>query len=165
MPRVGAAARVRLRALDDEPDAFGSSVATERDHDEAAWRRLAGLGPWWVAVAGDDESGSSAGGAATATTDALGVLDVGEERWRGARSPVRSSTPSSSWARIGEGAIRLGLDVTDRVPRARRFYERYGFVATASSCRSHGIRRSRSTRWRSTCGGGRRAGTPRGDPV
>jgi GNAT superfamily N-acetyltransferase len=122
--------RIRLRALDDEPDAFGSSAASERDQNEAAWRRLSGLGPWWLAVAGDDDVGMVAGGRRDGDDESRWVYSMWvEERWRGRAVAGALLDAVVEWART-DGAIRLGLDVTDRVPRARRFYERYGFAAT-----------------------------------
>ncbi len=122
--------RIRLRALDDAPDAFGSSAASERDYDEAAWRRLVGLGPWWLAVHEGDDVGMVTGGRRDRDDETRWVYSMWvEPGWRGHGVAVALLDAVRDWAR-GEGATRLGLDVTDRVPRARRFYERYGFVAT-----------------------------------
>jgi GNAT superfamily N-acetyltransferase len=121
--------RIRLRALDDEPDAYGSSAAAEHVQDEAAWRHLAGLGPWWLA----DERGEDVGMVAGGRRRDDGVLWVYsmwvDPAWRGRDVATALLDEVVAWAR-DEGAPRLGLDVTDRVPRARRFYERYGFSAT-----------------------------------
>jgi GNAT superfamily N-acetyltransferase len=122
--------RLRLRALDDTPDAFGSSAARERDNDEATWRRLAGLGPWWLAVEDDDDVGMVAGGRRDPDDRTRWVYSMWvDARWRGRSVAEDLLDAVVEWAR-GDGALRLCLDVTDRVPRARRFYERYGFVAT-----------------------------------
>jgi GNAT superfamily N-acetyltransferase len=122
--------RVRLRALDDAPDAFGSSAASECDNDEAAWRRLAGIGPWWLAAEGDDDVGMVSGGRRDPDERTRWVYSMWvDRRWRGRAVAEDLLGAVIDWAR-GDGASRLGLDVTDRVPRARRFYERYGFIAT-----------------------------------
>jgi GNAT superfamily N-acetyltransferase len=47
--------------------------------------------------------------------------------WRGRGVADSLLDAVVAWAEQ-QGATRLGLDVADRVPRARRFYERYGFV-------------------------------------
>jgi GNAT superfamily N-acetyltransferase len=118
---------VRFRALADEPDAYGSSLEREGAYLEEDWRRLAEAGPWWLAVDGGADVGIVAGGR----------HEVPEERWvysmwiepsqRGNGVAEQLLGEVVTWA-IAEGAPRLGLDVTDRVPRARRFYERFGFV-------------------------------------
>jgi GNAT superfamily N-acetyltransferase len=121
---------VRLRALDDAPDAFGSSAEAERDHDEVAWRRLAGLGPWWLAVSDDDDVGLVAGGRRDGVDAVRWVYSMWvDERWRGRGVATSLLDEVVRWA-IDEGVGSLGLDVTDRMGRARRFYERYGFVTT-----------------------------------
>ncbi|HEV3328793.1 MAG TPA: GNAT family N-acetyltransferase [Acidimicrobiales bacterium] len=122
--------RIRLRALDDAPDAFGSSAAAERDQDQAEWHRLIGLGPWWLAVEGGDDVGMVAGGRRERDARTRWVYSMWVDRpWRGRDVAGALLDAVVDWAR-SDGAARLGLDVTDRVPRARRFYERYGFVAT-----------------------------------
>ena len=121
---------IRLRALDDAPDAFGSSAASERDSDQAAWQRLAGLGPWWLAVEEGDDVGVVAGGHRDRDDRTRWVYSMWvDAAWRGRDVAGALLDAVVDWAR-SDGASRLGLDVTDRVPRARRFYERYGFVAT-----------------------------------
>ncbi len=122
--------RIRLRALADAPDAFGSSAASEGDYDEAAWRRLAGLGPWWLAVEDGDDVGVVAGGRRERDDQTRWVYSMWVDKpWRGRDVAGALLDAVVDWAG-SDGASRLGLDVTDRVPRARRFYERYGFVAT-----------------------------------
>jgi GNAT superfamily N-acetyltransferase len=123
---------IRLHALDDEPDAFGSSTASEADHDEAAWRRLAGLGPWWLAVEDEVDVGLVAGGTRDGDPSTRWVYAMWvDPRWRGRGVAGALLDAVVIWAR-DDGVTRLGLDVTDRVPRARRFYERNGFRATGS---------------------------------
>lgn len=121
---------LRLRALDDEPDAYGSSASAEHHQDERAWRRLAAIGPWWLAVDGDDDVGLVAGGRREGDDATRWVYSMWvDPRWRGRDVASALLDAVVTWA-TEEGATRLGLDVTDRVPRARRFYERYGFVTT-----------------------------------
>jgi GNAT superfamily N-acetyltransferase len=121
---------LRLRALDDAPDAFGASAATERDQGDGAWRRLAGLGPWWLAVHDDEDVGLVAGGRHEGHPASRWVYSMWlDPAWRGRGLAEDLLDAVVGWAR-DDGADHLGLDVTDRVPRARRCYERYGFVAT-----------------------------------
>jgi GNAT superfamily N-acetyltransferase len=122
--------RIRLRALDDAPDAFGSSAASEGDRDQATWQRLVVLGPWWLAVEEGDDVGMVAGGHREGDDRTRWVYSMWVERpWRGRDVAGALLDAVVDWAR-SDGASLLGLDVTNRVPRARRFYERYGFVAT-----------------------------------
>lgn len=124
--------RVRLRALADAPDAFGSIAAVERDQGAGAWRRLAGLGPWWIVVDLDGDVGLVAGGHREGHPSSRWVYSMWLDpasRGRGMAEDLLDAVVD--WAR-DEGATTLGLDVTDRVPRARRCYERYGFVATGA---------------------------------
>jgi GNAT superfamily N-acetyltransferase len=122
--------RLRLRALDDTPEAFGSSADAERHHGERAWRRLAGLGPWWLAVGDGLDVGLVAGGHRDGHAASRWVYSMWvDPAWRGRGVAAALLDAVVGWA-VDEGAARLGLDVTDRVPRARRFYERHGFKAT-----------------------------------
>lgn len=135
---------LRLRALDDEPDAFGSSAEAERDNDEGAWRRLAELGPWWLADDGDRDVGLVAGGMRGGDTTTRWVYSMWVDvAWRGQGVADLLLGAVVQWA-VDEGVTRLGLDVTDRVPRARRFYEQHGFVATGLTEPLLEIRRSSS---------------------
>jgi GNAT superfamily N-acetyltransferase len=123
---------IRLRALVDEPDAFGSSIEREGAHSEADWRRVLGLGPWWVAVADGEDVGLVAGGTPEEASVRWVYSMWVDARYRGAGVAAQLLDEVVRWARA-EGAARLGLDVTDRVPRARRFYERLGFVGTGTA--------------------------------
>jgi GNAT superfamily N-acetyltransferase len=119
---------VRLRALADEPDAFGSSSVRESAYGESDWRRLLEWGPWWVAKDDGADVGVVAGGGSHREKDIPWVFSMWvDSRWRGRGVAVALLDTVVSWA-AEQGGTRLGLDVAERVPRARRFYERYGFV-------------------------------------
>lgn len=97
-----------------------------------AWRRLAGLGPWWFAVEDGVDVGLVAGGTREGEPSTRWVYSMWvEPRWRGRGVAGALLEAVVVWAR-DDGASRLGLDVTNRVPRARRFYERNGFTATGT---------------------------------
>jgi GNAT superfamily N-acetyltransferase len=123
---------IRLRALEDEPDAFGSSLEAEVDRGESAWRELLAGGPWWIAVEAEDDVGLVAGGTHRGATIPWVYSMWVATAWRGSGIAQQLIDAVVAWARAS-GAHELGLDVTDRVPRARRFYERCGFVATGVS--------------------------------
>jgi GNAT superfamily N-acetyltransferase len=121
---------LRLRALADEPDAFGSTLAEEAGRDDDGWVRFLALGPWWLAVGDGRDVGLVAGGTRDGDASTRWVYSMWvEAAWRGRGVGDALLDAVRAWA-AGDGATRLGLDVTDRVPRARRFYERYGFEAT-----------------------------------
>jgi GNAT superfamily N-acetyltransferase len=118
---------IRLRALDDEPDAFGSSSERESAYGPPEWQRLLALGPWWVAVAHGEDVGVVAGGHHREyEIPWVFSMWVGAP-WRGRGVADALLEVVVSWAAT-QGATRLGLEVADRVPRARRFYARFGFA-------------------------------------
>lgn len=128
---------IRLAALTDSPDAFGSTLAEERDADEARWRG-------WITGEG------WAGAVATFITDGPGPL-------LGMATGYRpDDRPTTGWLfamwvrpeRRGEGIGRqlvaaveewaaaldidqLLLHVTDGNDGAVRFYASCGFVGTS----------------------------------
>ena len=121
---------VRLRALRDAPGAFASSLSREQAYDADEWRRRIAASAWFLAR----DDGRIVG-------VACGIDDPGET---GARhlvgmwvEPAHRGGPAApallaavlGWAR-DDGADALALWVVDGNERARRCYERAGFVAT-----------------------------------
>ncbi len=121
---------VRLRALADSPGAFGSTLARELEFDDAEWKRRVDPGNWYLAVV----EGRTVGLVAT-----IGVLDTPHERHLVAMwvEPAMRGTPAATElveavcrkART-DGATEITLWVADENHRAKRFYERLGFVST-----------------------------------
>ena len=123
---------VRLAALADAPEAFGSTTARELAFGEAEWRRRAGAAPNFIAWREDDPVGL--------------VTVVGRPGGDG-EDPVREWELVSMWvsptargsgaadllvsaaveAVRAESAERLILWVADGNGRARAFYLRAGF--------------------------------------
>ena len=116
---------VRLRALADSPDAFGSTLEREQDFDEKEWRRRS-VRPVWVA----EVDGRPVAMAGAFPDD--GVLQVWgmwtDPAHRGRAWPAPSSTRLIGPA-VAEGRP-VALHVNIANPGARAFYEGYGFVAT-----------------------------------
>jgi ribosomal protein S18 acetylase RimI-like enzyme len=112
---------IRLSALADSPDAFGSTLERERAFGEDDWRRRAS-GP---VVVVDDPGPVSMGGTFLADDDVLhlwGMWTHPEHRGRGhAHAVLDALVPA-------DREVRLDVNVAN--PGARAVYERYGFVRT-----------------------------------
>lgn len=136
---------VRLAALRDAPDAFGSTYAREAAFAEEQWRaRFHDHGVTYFAYLSGASGASRASGASGADEPA-GIAGVYEAEgaadlvsmWvrptaRGRRtSPVAEElvTACAGWARA-RGHDELFLWVTESNTRARRLYERCGFTPT-----------------------------------
>lgn len=124
---------VRLRALADAPDAFGSTLARERGFAESDWRRrLAGASVVVLhegrAVACGSAFESRAGYAAVVAM----WVDPGH-RGRGHSHLILDALVG--WARERRLTVEIGVNRANRIARAA--YEAYGFVATG---RTHPLR-------------------------
>jgi ribosomal protein S18 acetylase RimI-like enzyme len=126
---------LRLAALTDAPEAFGSTIERELAFDEADWRRRAGNWPNFLAWRGDEPVGLVAA-VAHAEDDGAGSGRVWElvSMWvspdaRGSRSAdlLVSAVVDVVTA---ESAEQLTLWVADGNARARAFYVRAGFRPT-----------------------------------
>jgi RimJ/RimL family protein N-acetyltransferase len=134
---VGVYREVRLRALQDSPDAFASTYATESVRPQSAWAervaRCATGSEFAMFLAFDDDDGSCVGLAGIAD-DEYGADRQLVSMWVDPR--VRGSGAASGlvgaivdWCR--ESGVRtLSLWVTRGNDRAQRFYEKLGFTAT-----------------------------------
>jgi GNAT superfamily N-acetyltransferase len=122
---------VRLVALVDTPDAFGSTYEAEVDRAQEWWAESATSLAWFIA---DPGAGAPVGlVAGVAPGDPTGACDVISmwvaAPWRGRGVADALLDAVERWARAG-GATALVLRVSDRNERARRFYARQGFVPT-----------------------------------
>ncbi|MGI8418904.1 MAG: GNAT family N-acetyltransferase [Nakamurella sp.] len=123
---------VRLLSLQDAPDAFGSTYQREAAFDEATWRERAGSRAYFFAVDGDQVVGLSAGvGAADYLQPderlLMSVYVLPAHRGSGVLDALVAAV--ADWA-CSDGGLVLQLDVGVRNPRAKRAYERCGFVST-----------------------------------
>lgn len=129
---------VRLRALADAPYAFGSTREEEAAREDEWWITSVTTLGWFVAVDGTMVTGLIAA-IPREESDDLHVIStwVAPGR-RGSAVAHQLVAAVGAWA-LDHGASGLVLDVAENNPRARRFYERVGFVETgaAKSLRGH----------------------------
>jgi len=121
---------IRLEALSDTPEAFGSSYADEVTRDDAQWREVAGRWTFFLAEDHDEVVGMASGGhrddhPGTWWLFAMYVTP----RLRGTGAAEQLVASVEQWAR-SEGAGELHLAVTDPVARARAFYAKLGYLPT-----------------------------------
>ena len=128
---------VRLRALLDAPDAFGSTYGEESSQPEPRWRDWA-AGRWRGGVAavylGRDRDQRPTGTITVAEFDAEPGTAYVYAMWvepdaRRAGVGRDLVDAAAAWAR-GRGCHRLVLSVTETNAAARSFYEAVGFVDT-----------------------------------
>jgi GNAT superfamily N-acetyltransferase len=121
---------IRLEALTDAPEAFGSTYAVAAKLSNYQWRSMIERSLYFLAERDGDVVGMVSGG--------LNDRHPGTHWLYGMYvTPVARGTQTASllvdvvaaWAR-DEGATELYLHVTSIAERARAFYARMGFVAT-----------------------------------
>ncbi len=135
--RVGSVAdwqrlrEVRLRALREEPDAFGSTHAGELTLDDASWQARASSGRQFFALDGERVVGTAAGWAEpVGPADARCLVGMWvDPEYRGHGLAGRLVDAVASWARA-DGARTLRLEVALGNSAARAAYLRRGFLAT-----------------------------------
>ena len=121
---------IRLRALREAPDAYGSMLERELEFDEALWRSRSGDSYLLFAMVDGRVVASVAGipdRHESGSREVVGMWVDPEVRGRGAAASLLEALVA--WAML-EGAPAIALWVTDGNDVARRVYERGGFVAT-----------------------------------
>jgi len=124
---------VRLRALQDAPDAFGSTFAEESEHSDDWWVTGTENLAWFVAENEGEAVGLAAGipvGAEWNRRDCPEIISMWVESSRRGTDVAHTLLKTViAWAE-SEGAREVSLSVADGNDRARRFYERAGFIPT-----------------------------------
>jgi predicted GNAT family acetyltransferase len=116
---------VRLRALADSPDAFGSTLEREQDFDEKEWRRRS-VRPVWVAEVDGRPVGMAGAFSHDGTLQVWGMWTDPAHRGQGL---ARALLDALIGPAVSEGrSVVLHVNIAN--PGARAFYEAYGFVAT-----------------------------------
>lgn len=122
--------RIRLRALEDAPGAFGSTLTREEGLTEQEWRDRVKHAQWFLAWQEDRPVGVACGLAWEGRPEERHVVSMWvAPELRGTGLATRLVRAVARWAR-GEGASYLSLWVADPNRRAQRFYARLGFSPT-----------------------------------
>ena len=131
---------LRLRALSDTPDAFGSTYERELGRTDADWQRWLSPGATFILTDDEGPKGIVAGAhdaADPAFVQLMAMWVHASLRGRGAADALVSSV--RTWA-SAEGAKGVRLAVIESNIRARRCYERNGFHHTGRRrCERDGV--------------------------
>ena len=119
---------IRLWALTESPDAFGSTAAREQEFSEQIWRdRASGAGPT-ILVFDDDQPVAMGGVYVSTATEAMIWGMWTDPRVRGAGHATRVLQQLMTWCR--EHQRNPSLSVSEGNGAARTFYLAHGFEAT-----------------------------------
>jgi GNAT superfamily N-acetyltransferase len=129
---------LRLRALQDAPDAFGGTYDDAKDRSEAYWRGwITGEG-WdavvrsWVAEDRERFRAMIVGVRFDEDPSVANLFGMWvEPALRGSGIATRLVMTHQAWSRA-QGVERIVLRVTDGNARAEAFYAKLGFVRTAT---------------------------------
>ena len=120
---------VRLAALRDAPEAFGSTEADAQQLDEKEWRRRLEQRAVFVAEVSRQRVGLAAGIGGDQPGEAELISMWVTPAWRGQGAGDRLVEAVLAWA-AGEGFLTVHLWVAQGNARAERLYTRHGFAAT-----------------------------------
>jgi GNAT superfamily N-acetyltransferase len=130
-PDWAAFREVRLRALRDAPDAFGSTAAGAERLSDAEWRRRLNDRAVFLAEVGSDGVGLAAGIRADQPEDAELISMWVTPAWRDRGVGHRLVDAVLGWA-AGEGFTGVRLWVAQGNALAERLYARHGFARTGA---------------------------------
>ena len=120
---------VRVRALLDAPEAFGSSAAEAKRLGEEEWRRRVSTRAAFVALAGTAAVGLVSGIEADQAGEAELISMWVDPRWRRQGVAGLLIQAVTDWA-TAQGFSALRLWVADGNEKAERLYARAGFNKT-----------------------------------
>ena len=118
---------IRLRALADTPENFGSLVALEAAKSEQDWRTWLSERAWFAGFDGDTAVALVCGWPALPEWLLFSMWVAPEARGNGVAARLVAEVREAAEA---AGARSIGLHVFEDNGRARRVYERLGFAAT-----------------------------------
>jgi GNAT superfamily N-acetyltransferase len=121
---------VRLQALSEAPEAFGSTYERELSRTPADWRRWLSPGVTFILITPEGVRGMVAGQPDERDPDVVHLMAM----WvhpsiRGSGGADALVSAVLNWAKL-QRASSVRLNVMQQNHRARRFYERCGFVPT-----------------------------------
>jgi ribosomal protein S18 acetylase RimI-like enzyme len=121
---------LRLQALADAPDAFGSTYQRELERTMVDWQRWLSPGVTFLVEANDQACGIVAGGRDLADPSVINLMAMWiRPTMRGVGAGDLLVGAVVSWAEA-EGARTVRLEVVKNNVRAQRCYERNGFRPT-----------------------------------
>ncbi|WP_443063248.1 GNAT family N-acetyltransferase [Streptomyces sp. NBC_00445] len=122
---------LRLRALEVDADAFGSTLADERARSEGSWLQRILVGAWFLAWAAEQAVGVAALVAPLGSSTEERQLDAMwvAPDWRG-RGVGEALISAAIGHAAAHGATSVSLTVADSNERARGLYQRMGFRPT-----------------------------------
>jgi GNAT superfamily N-acetyltransferase len=120
---------IRLRMLQEAPDAYGSSYAVEAGFSESKWRERVTNPMLFLALDSNEELVGTATGLAdpNGTVEVVAMYVAPQARGRGCAGELLDAMAAAARKR---GAHRLLLRVTRGNRAARQCYTRYGFRPT-----------------------------------
>ncbi|MFE9679531.1 GNAT family N-acetyltransferase [Streptomyces sp. NPDC006259] len=123
--------QLRLRALEADADAFGSTLADERARPEAFWLQRILVSAWFLAWSAEQAVGVAALVTASGTLTEERQLDAMwvASAWRG-RGVGEALISAAIGHASAHGATSVSLTVADGNERARALYQRMGFRPT-----------------------------------
>ncbi|MEV6619384.1 GNAT family N-acetyltransferase [Amycolatopsis sp. NPDC051106] len=121
---------IRLRALADTPENFGSLVAAERAKPDDDWRAWLRDRAWFAAFDGDTAVALVCGWPEEPEWLVFSMWVAPQARGRGLAADLIHAVRRAAEE---AGAEAIGLHVFEGNDRARRVYERLGFVLTGES--------------------------------
>ena len=124
---------IRLEALSDTPEAYGSTYEESVRWSDAQWKNAASNRLYYLAYRDRRVVGMVSGGfndAHPGTRWLYGMYVTPSER--GAGTAARLVRSIGDWAK-SQGVEEIYLHVGSSVPRARAFYEKVGFGLTGET--------------------------------
>ena len=119
---------LRLQALAESPDSFGSSYEREFSRTQEDWRKWLSPGVTFILDTPDGPCGLVAGVHDPASRDIVHLMAMWvHPRLRGTGAAAALVNAVVSWGAT-EGARSVRLAVVETNLHARRFYERMGFA-------------------------------------
>lgn len=121
---------VRLRALTEAPQAFGSTLERELAFEESTWRERAAAGRTFLAVRAGQVVGLAGYYAEPGREKERQLVSMWVDPYARGSGAAALLVAAVREAAAAEGARTLTLFVADGNDRARRLYERLGFRST-----------------------------------